>query len=253
MAAAPPDLAHRVSGKPRIEPLENGAHVMLDADRSSGGLLDRASERERLEALVPEIRGGQSRVLVLRGEAGVGKSALLRYLAAAAGAGCRLVRVAGVESELELAFAGLHALCAPLLDRLGGLPSPQRAALTTAFGLSARDAMRSAHEDFSRFGAEGSAERARRELLAAGETVRRATPDSRDALTPQELQVARLAGEGHTNPEIGAQLFISPRTVQYHLHKVFRKLAVDNRKALRSALRDTQVRHRTMRSSGPAR
>jgi DNA-binding CsgD family transcriptional regulator len=98
-------------------------------------LVDRASERAVLERLVAGVRAGQSRVLVLRGEAGVGKTALLRHLSAAAD-GCRIVRAAGVESEMELAFAGLHALCAPMLDRLGHLPSPQRDALSTAYGLS---------------------------------------------------------------------------------------------------------------------
>ena len=103
----------------------------------------------------------------------------------------------------------------------------------------AREVLRAAHESFSHIGAEAFAERARRELLATGETVRRTTDDTRDALTPQEIQVARLAREGHTNPEIGAQLFISPRTVEYHLHKVFRKLDVSSRKELGDALAET--------------
>jgi DNA-binding CsgD family transcriptional regulator len=103
----------------------------------------------------------------------------------------------------------------------------------------ARDLLRLAHESFSRMGAEAFAERARRELVATGETVRRVTAETRDALTPQELEVARLARDGHSNPEIGARLFISPRTVEYHLHKVFRKLDVSNRRELRDALLDT--------------
>jgi DNA-binding CsgD family transcriptional regulator len=102
--------------------------------------------------------------------------------------------------------------------------------------VEAREALRSAYADFSRIGAEAFAERARRELLATGETAHRGTADGRDTLTPQEVQVARLARDGHSNPEIGAQLFISPRTVEYHLHKVFRKLDVRTRKQLRDVL-----------------
>jgi DNA-binding NarL/FixJ family response regulator len=89
---------------------------------------------------------------------------------------------------------------------------------------------------FSAFGAEGFAERSRRELLATGETVGRRTPDRLEALTAQEAQIAGLAGDGHTNPEIGAQLFISPRTVEYHLHKVFAKLGISSRTELRDVL-----------------
>jgi DNA-binding CsgD family transcriptional regulator len=89
-----------------------------------------------LDRLIGVVRAGGSRVLVVRGEPGVGKSALLDYLAGRA-AGCRVVRAAGVEPEMELAFAGLHQLLAPVLDRVKGLPGPQRDALRTAFGLSA--------------------------------------------------------------------------------------------------------------------
>jgi DNA-binding NarL/FixJ family response regulator len=102
--------------------------------------------------------------------------------------------------------------------------------------VDAREPLRAAHDTFSSVGAVGFAERARRELTATGETVRRLTVETRDVLTPQEAQVARLAQEGHTNPEIGAELFISPRTVEYHLHKVFTKLGISSRKELRGAL-----------------
>jgi hypothetical protein len=85
------------------------------------------------------VRAGQSRVLVLRGEAGVGKTALLDYLLERA-SGCRIARAAGVESEMELTFAGLQQLCAPMLDRLRRLPGPQGDALATAFGLRGGDA-----------------------------------------------------------------------------------------------------------------
>ncbi len=81
------------------------------------------------------VRGGRSSVLVLRGEAGIGKTALLEYAHDSA-SGCRVVRATGVESEMELAFGGLHLLCVPFLDQLGRLPEPQRDALETAFGLS---------------------------------------------------------------------------------------------------------------------
>jgi DNA-binding CsgD family transcriptional regulator len=98
--------------------------------------------------------------------------------------------------------------------------------------VEAREQLRAAHETFSALGVEAFAERARRELLATGETARRRTDDTRGALTPQEAQIARLAQDGFSNPEIGSQLFISPRTVQYHLHKVFRKLDITSRNQL---------------------
>lgn len=99
-------------------------------------LLDRRSERQLVDQLVDDVRAGQSRALVLHGEAGVGKTALLDYLLARA-AGCRLARAAGVQAEQELVFAGVHQLCGPMLHQLERLPGPQREALRTAFGLSA--------------------------------------------------------------------------------------------------------------------
>jgi DNA-binding CsgD family transcriptional regulator len=112
--------------------------------------------------------------------------------------------------------------------------------------VDAREQLRPAHEMFSRFGAEGFAERARRELLATGETVRKRTVETRDELTAQEAQIARLAADGRTNPEIGAELFISPRTVEWHLRKVFTKLEISSRKALRQALPDTASQQSAM-------
>jgi DNA-binding CsgD family transcriptional regulator len=98
-------------------------------------LYGRRGECDRLDRLLAATRAGQSQVLVVRGEAGIGKTALLDYLARRS-SGCRVVRASGAESEMELAFAGLHQLCAPLMDHLGQLPGPQRDALATTFGLT---------------------------------------------------------------------------------------------------------------------
>jgi hypothetical protein len=106
----------------------------MSAPDSAQRLLGRGVECAALDQLVASVRAGPSRTLVLRGEAGAGKSALLEYLVRHA-AGCGVARAAGVESEMELAYAGLQQLCAPFLDRLERLPGPQRDALGTAFGL----------------------------------------------------------------------------------------------------------------------
>ena len=98
--------------------------------------------------------------------------------------------------------------------------------------LDAREQLRTAHELFTQFSMEAFAERARIELEATGEQARKRTVDARDDLTPQEAQISRLAAEGATNPEIAAQLFISPSTVDYHLRKAFRKLGVKSRHQL---------------------
>jgi DNA-binding CsgD family transcriptional regulator len=102
--------------------------------------------------------------------------------------------------------------------------------------VDARVQLRAAYERFSDMGAEGFAERARRELAATGETARKRSVETRDELTAQEAQIARLAADGLTNAEIGAQLFISYRTVEWHLKKVFAKLDIKSRKQISEAL-----------------
>jgi DNA-binding CsgD family transcriptional regulator len=117
--------------------------VQMAADFTVRGgameLVDRHAECGVLDRLIEAVRAGESRALVVSGEAGVGKTALLDYLAGQA-SGCRLARIAGVQSEMELPFAALHQLCAPMLDQLQGLPVPQRDALEIAFGMSSGSA-----------------------------------------------------------------------------------------------------------------
>jgi DNA-binding CsgD family transcriptional regulator len=108
--------------------------------------------------------------------------------------------------------------------------------------VDAREQLHTAEDMLSTMGVEAFADRARRELLATGETVRRRRVETRGDLTAQEAQIARLARDGLTNPEIGAQLFISPRTVQYHLRKVFLKLGISSRAELDRFLPDDPAR-----------
>jgi DNA-binding CsgD family transcriptional regulator len=108
--------------------------------------------------------------------------------------------------------------------------------------VEARDQLRSAFDAFASVGAEAFAERARRELQATGEKVRKRSEDTRADLTPQEEEIAQLAREGRTNQEIGAQLFIGARTVEWHLGKVFAKLDISSRRELDQALRKRSIR-----------
>jgi len=98
--------------------------------------------------------------------------------------------------------------------------------------IDAREHLRAAHETFVAIGMEAFAERTRRELVATGETVRKRSPETRAELTPQEEQIARLARDGLSNPEIAAQLFLSARTVEWHLRKVYAKLGISSRREL---------------------
>jgi ATP/maltotriose-dependent transcriptional regulator MalT len=102
--------------------------------------------------------------------------------------------------------------------------------------VDARTQLRSAHDQLTSIGMEAFADRARNELMATGETVRKRTAETRDDLTAQERQIAQLARDGLSNPEIGARLFLSPRTVEWHLRKVFAKLGLRSRRELADAL-----------------
>ena len=102
----------------------------------------------------------------------------------------------------------------------------------------ARAQLRTVHDMFAAIGMQAFAGRARGELAATGEAARQRTVETRDALTPQEAQIARLARDGLSNPEIAARLFLSTRTVEYHLSKVFSKLQISSRHQLEQALPD---------------
>jgi DNA-binding CsgD family transcriptional regulator len=116
--------------------------------------------------------------------------------------------------------------------------------------VDAREQLRTAHEMLSSIGAEAFAERAARELRATGENVRKRAAETRGRLTAQETQIARLAADGYSNPEIGAQLFISPRTVEYHLHKVFTVLSIASRTELPHVMPDRNDPVQTVRGRG---
>jgi len=124
----------------RVPTGENGGRALVaEAVTKAAGLLGRRSECDALDRLLTDVLAGTSRVTVLRGEAGVGKSALLAYVTDRAGR-WRVATALGVESEMELAYSGLHQLCAPMLDHLEDLPAPQRDALATVFGLCGGEA-----------------------------------------------------------------------------------------------------------------
>jgi DNA-binding CsgD family transcriptional regulator len=184
---------------------------------------------------------------VRSGAADAGSAALDRLIARTQASGTDWAL--GVEAQSRALLSDgpdAEALYREAVERLGrsrGVVHLARARLLYGEWLrrenrrvDAREQLRAAYDEFSRIGAEGFAERARGELLATGETAPKRTVETRDLLTPQEAQIARMASERQTNPEIGAKLFISPRTVEYHLRKVFTKLEISSRKELRGAL-----------------
>jgi DNA-binding CsgD family transcriptional regulator len=184
---------------------------------------------------------------VRSGQAGRGTDALKRLVSTTGPSATGWAR--GVESRSRALLSDgddAERLYVQSIDRLAQTPGAvghARARLIYGEWLrrkhrrtDARDQLRRAREMFVSIGAEAFAERARRELLATGEKVRKRNVTTRDDLTPQETQIAQLAAEGLSNPEIGERLFISPRTVEYHLHKVYAKLNINSRNKLRGAL-----------------
>ena len=286
--AATPATLKRAMTYDLAEEMSNAAGALPQL-----GLLERRGECAILDGLVENARAGRSGVLVMRGEACAGKTALLEYAAESAW-DLRVLRATGVESERELAFAGLQQLCWPILDELERLPGPRRHALATAFGLSAGEApdrffvglavlgllcelgeerpvicVIDEAQWLDRASAQALAFAARRliadpvvllfaarepsddfaglpelavgrlsdaDALALLAREEREEHERRDELTLQETQVARMAGDGLSNAEIGARLFISRHTVAYHLRKVFPKLGITSRNQLPRAL-----------------
>ena len=180
---------------------------------------DASLARRALEQLVETTRPAGT-------DFALGIEARARALLSEGGAAERLYREA-IErlsrTQLRPELARTHLLYGEWLRRQGRR-------------IDARDQLRTAHDMFVAIGMEAFAERARRELQATGERVRKRSVETQDQLTPQEVQIARLASDGRTNPEIGAQLFLSRRTVEWHLRKVFDKLEVRSRRELAAAL-----------------
>jgi DNA-binding CsgD family transcriptional regulator len=181
------------------------------------------------------------------GQTGLARDALERLAATAQPAGTDWGL--GIEARSHALLsegAAADELYREAVDRLGRARlRPELARAHLLYGewlrrqgrrVDAREQLRAAWQMMEAIGMEAFAERARRELLATGEKARKRSPGTREELTPQEEQIARLARDGLSNPEIGAQLFVSARTVEYHLHKVFTKLAISSRNQLHGVL-----------------
>jgi DNA-binding CsgD family transcriptional regulator len=197
------------------DPVGYGTWLVPELAEAAARTADRALLEYALEWLSERTRvissgwatGIESRVRALLSEDDVAESLYRQSIA----------HLSGTRARLELARS--HLLYGEWLRR-----ERRR--------LDAREQLRTAQEAFAGMGTEAFARRAERELLATGERARKRSVGTRDQLTPQEAQISRLVAKGHTNKEIAAQLFISPNTVEYHLHKVFRKLGVKSRTQL---------------------
>jgi DNA-binding CsgD family transcriptional regulator len=242
-----------------IEQTATGTHAMAHAHQAAAVLYnglaryEEAASSARIAAdsfdpwysmwALPELVEAATRT----GDAELARDALERLAETTQPAGTDFAL--GIESRARaLTSTGELAelLYREAIDRLRRTPlRPELARAHLLYGewlrregrrVDAREQLRTAHDLFAAIGMEAFAERARRELLATGEKVRKRSAETRDQLTPQEEQIARLARDGLSNPEIGAQPFISARTVKYHLGKVFTKLGISSRSQLRRVL-----------------
>ncbi|WP_222871729.1 helix-turn-helix transcriptional regulator [Nonomuraea sp. PA05] len=208
--------AQAAPGAPEMHVSMWALSELIEAAGRTGQTRQAAEALDRLAEAIAIGDGGWGPGLYVRSQAllSEGEEAELRYREAV-----DLLGRTGIRTELARA----HLLYGEWLRREGRRTD-------------ARTQLRAAHDMFSTIGMQAFAGRAHNELLATGETARKRTPDNSDGLTPQEGQIARLARTGLSNPEIAAQLFLSPRTVEYHLRKVFAKLGITSRHQLSQAL-----------------
>jgi DNA-binding CsgD family transcriptional regulator len=223
--------------------LNNGLGRYEEALSAGRRVLEDLEPVERAPWTLPEIVEAATRA----GAVDEAVAALRRLEASAHGSGSDWALGVEARSRALLSSGGeaeqLYLEAVARLGRPGTRVDQARAHLLYGEWLrrggrrvDAREQLRRAHDMLSDMGVEAFAERARWELRATGETARKRVMATRDDLTPQEEEIARLARDGLSNPEIGARLFISPRTVEWHLRKVFIKLDISSRVALRSAL-----------------
>jgi len=241
-------------------------------DSAEAKLRDCQPERDDLDAVLWGAWAGSGGAVVLRDESDVGDRALCDFLAGHP-LGFRFSRVVGLEAERDLPFAGLHQACAPHLTFLDGLPEPQREALAITFalasgpppdrfrlGMAVLGLIRAASKSRPLVWLVGDAQWIDRPtVVLLGFVARRLATESASivftvhgtsrqqelaglteltahptaGLTAQEAQIARLAADGSTNSEIAARVYLSPRTVEWHMRKVFAKLGVSSRRQLR--------------------
>jgi DNA-binding CsgD family transcriptional regulator len=223
--------------------LYNGLARYEEAARSARQATSNTFEYFVSARALPEVVEAAARA----GDAGLAHEALERLAGTSQPCGTDVALGVEARSRALLSHgAAADSLHQEAIDRLGRTRlRPELARAHLVYGewlrregrrVHAREQLRAALDLFTTIGMVAFAERARRELMATGETVRQGSTGAHDELTPQEEQIARLAGDGLSNPEIGAQLFISTRTVEWHLRKVFIKLGIGSRRQLRAAL-----------------